>query len=41
MECDMTDSTTDQPAEPQVVPFGKPAISADAVRPRTLAIANQ
>src|SRR6476619_4516154 len=41
MECDMTDSTTDQPAEPQVVPFGKPAISADAGRPRTLAIANQ
>ena len=37
----MTDSTTDQPAEPQVVPFGKPAISADAGRPRTLAIANQ
>src|SRR6478735_7987999 len=41
MECDMTDSTTDQPAEPQVVPFGKPAISADAVRPRVLGIANQ
>ena len=37
----MTDSTTDQPAEPQVVPFGKPAVSAEAVRPRTLAIANQ
>src|SRR6478752_2506193 len=41
MECDMTDSTTDQPAEPQVVAFGKPAVSAEAVRPRTLAIANQ
>ena len=37
----MTDSTTDQPAEPQVVAFGKPAVSAEAVRPRTLAIANQ
>jgi chromosome partitioning protein len=39
--CDMTDSPTNQPAEPQVVPFGKPAASGDAVRPRALAIANQ
>ena len=37
----MTDSPTNQPAEPQVVPFGKPAVSGEAVRPRTLAIANQ
>jgi chromosome partitioning protein len=39
--CDMTDSPTNQPAEPHVVPFGKPAVSGEAVRPRTLAIANQ
>ncbi|MGA7002269.1 MAG: ParA family protein, partial [Pseudolabrys sp.] len=37
----MTDSPTNQPAEPQVVPFGKPAVSGEAVRPRTLSIANQ
>src|SRR6476660_1068974 len=39
--CDMTDSPTTQPPDPQVVPFGKSAISGEAVRPRTLAIANQ
>jgi chromosome partitioning protein len=33
--------TPDQSAEPQVVPFGKPAAKTDAVRPRVLAIANQ
>ena len=37
----MTNSPTNQPAEPQVVPFGKPAVSGEAVRPRTLSIANQ
>ena len=37
----MTDSPTNQPAEPQVVPFGKPAVSGEAVCPRTLSIANQ
>lgn len=33
--------TPDQSAEPQVVPFGKPAAKTDAVRSRVLAIANQ
>ena len=33
--------TPDQSADPQVVPFGKPAAKTDAVRPRVLAIANQ
>ena len=38
----MTDiPTPDQSADPQVVPFGKPAAKTDAVRPRALAIANQ
>jgi chromosome partitioning protein len=38
---DMTDSPTDHAADPQVVPFSKPAPRADAARPRVLAIANQ
>ena len=33
--------TPDQSADPQVVPFGKPAAKTDVVRPRVLAIANQ
>jgi chromosome partitioning protein len=33
--------TPDQSADPQVVPFGKPAAKPDAVCPRVLAIANQ
>jgi chromosome partitioning protein len=33
--------TFDPPAEPPVVPFGKPALKPDAPRPRVLAIANQ
>jgi chromosome partitioning protein len=33
--------TPDQSADPQVVPFGKPAAKPDAVRPRVLAITNQ
>ncbi|HEX9071228.1 MAG TPA: ParA family protein [Pseudolabrys sp.] len=33
--------TPDQSADPQVVPFGKPAAKTNAVRPRVLAIANQ
>jgi chromosome partitioning protein len=38
----MTDTpTTDDPADPQVVPFGKTAARPDAPRPRVLAIANQ
>ena len=32
---------TDHPADPQVVPFGKPAVRPDGPRPRVLAIANQ
>jgi chromosome partitioning protein len=34
-------STFDPPADPPVVPFGKPALKLDAPRPRVLAIANQ
>src|SRR5215510_8000058 len=38
----MTDfSSRNEPAEPPVVPFGKPAVKPDAARPRVLAIANQ
>jgi chromosome partitioning protein len=38
----MTDTpTTDDPADPQVVPFGKTTPRPDAARPRVLAIANQ
>ena len=38
----MTETPTpDQPAEPLVVPFGKPAAKPDATRPRVLGIANQ
>ena len=38
----MTDiPTPDESADPQVVPFGKPAVMPNAVRPRVLAIANQ
>ena len=33
--------TFDPPADPPVVPFGKPALKPDAPRPRVLAIANQ
>jgi chromosome partitioning protein len=33
--------TSEQPDDPQIVPFGKPAVKPDAVRPRVLAIANQ
>jgi chromosome partitioning protein len=33
--------TSDPPVDPPVVPFGKPAVKADAARPRVLAIANQ
>ena len=33
--------TFDPPADPPVVPFGKPALKLDAPRPRVLAIANQ
>jgi chromosome partitioning protein len=33
--------TFDPPADPPVVPFGKPALNTDAPRPRVLAIANQ
>jgi chromosome partitioning protein len=38
----MTDTLhPDQPADPQVVPLGKPAIRPDGPRPRVIAIANQ
>ncbi len=37
----MTDTPTDHPAEPQVVPFGKPALRGDGPRPRVIAVANQ
>jgi chromosome partitioning protein len=38
----MTETPTpDPPAEPLVVPFGKPASKPDATRPRVLGIANQ
>ena len=37
----MTETPTDRPADPQVVPFGKPTVRPDASRPRVLAIANQ
>ena len=38
----MTDfPTSAQPADPQVVPFGKPAVKPEPFRPRALAIANQ
>ena len=37
----MTDTPTDRPAEPQVVPFTKPTARPDGQRPRVLAIANQ
>jgi len=38
----MTETPTpDPPAEPLVVPFGKPAAKPDATRPRVLGIANQ
>ena len=37
----MADTPTDHPADPQVVPFGKPAVRPDGPRPRVLAIANQ
>ena len=33
--------TVNPPADPPVVPFGKPAVKPDAARPRVLAIANQ
>jgi chromosome partitioning protein len=34
-------STSAQPADPEVVAFGKPAVKAEPVRPRVLGIANQ
>ena len=37
----MTDTPTDTPADPQVVPFTKPAARGEAPRPRVIAIANQ
>jgi len=37
----MTDTSTASQPDPQVVPFGKPAVKPDAARPRVLAIANQ
>jgi chromosome partitioning protein len=38
----MTESTaSDQPADTQVVAFGKPAVKPDSARPRVLGIANQ
>src|SRR5512139_1837732 len=37
----MADTPADHPADPQVVPFGKPAVRTDGPRPRVIAIANQ
>ena len=37
----MTDMPTNPPADPQVVPFGKPTLRGDGPRPRVIAIANQ
>ncbi|HJS60903.1 MAG TPA: ParA family protein, partial [Pseudolabrys sp.] len=38
----MTESpVSNQPADPPVVAFGKPAVKSDSARPRVLGIANQ